>query len=453
MRDKRGSGSRAITKMAVAAGLLLLITSLALQAGAWSPAAVSVAACNSTSVALLEDGTVWQWGYFLGNAIRAPVQVDISGIRRISAGGGHVLALKSDGTVWAWGSNDHGQLGDGTYQDRAQPVRANIDGVVAIAAGKDHSLALKSDGTVWAWGYNSYGQTGQGSRNTTGSAVPVRVGDLSAIKAISAGGSHCLALQGDGTMWAWGENSHGILGDGTNETRFTPVRSKAGGAASFDAGTTHALAVKPDGTVWAWGYDYMGQLGPGGTSLKAQGRAPYGPEADSYNPDIVRGISDVKAVAAGGSHSVALKNDGTVWAWGGNEDGQLGQGTTGGSDQASPVQVKGAEGATAIAAGMFHTLAIASDGGVWAWGSNEYGQVGNGSASSTGSPVLVLMGSQIPPPSTPTPVIAASPPAMPTPEPAGINYMFVGAIALLAVMLILIVAAVLLLALRKKGKK
>jgi alpha-tubulin suppressor-like RCC1 family protein len=104
MRDKRDTGPRAITKMAVAAGLSLMIISLALQAGAWSPAAVSVAASNGTSAALLDDGTVWQWGCVLGNAVRAPVQVDISGVRQISAGNGHVIALKSDGTAWAWGS-------------------------------------------------------------------------------------------------------------------------------------------------------------------------------------------------------------------------------------------------------------------------------------------------------------------------------------------------------------
>lgn len=424
---------------------------LAWPAGAWSPAVVSIAASNFTSVALLDDGTVWQWGYDSGSAWRTPHQVDISGVRQIGAGYGHVLALKSDGTVWAWGSNEHGQLGDGTYEDSLEPVQAEgLSGVTAISAGKDHSLALKNDGTVWAWGYNAYGQIGEGSLNYTGSAVPILVNGLNGITAISSGGSHCLALQGNGTVWAWGENSHGILGDGTNESRFTPVKSKINDIKAFNAGTNHALAVKSDGGVWAWGYNYKGQLGTGGVSLNDQGMVSFGPEADNYNPDIVRGVSDMKAVAAGGSHSVALASDGTVWAWGSNDDGQLGQGAAGGDDQTSPAQVKGIDGATAVAAGMYHTLALKSDGSVWAWGSNEYGQIGNDSVSSTASPVLVLMGSQIPPPASPTPIIATVPPATATPGPAGINYMLVGAVGLLVVILI---ASACLLVFRKNAKK
>jgi alpha-tubulin suppressor-like RCC1 family protein len=439
--------------MALVAGLSLFILTLAVPAGAWSPAAVSIAASDSTSVALLDDGTVWQWGYGLGNVWGSPHQVDISGVRQISAGYGHVLALKSDGTVWAWGSNGHGQLGDGTSQDRPEPVKVGIGGVKAIAAGKDHSLALKSDGTVWAWGSNAYGQLGEGSLNYPGSAVPLLVDGLNDIKAISTGGSHCLALKGDGTVWAWGENSHGILGDGTNESRFVPVRSKLSDVKAFDAGTSHALAVKSDGNVWAWGYDYMGQLGTGGVSLNDLGRVSFGPEADNYNPDIVRGVSDITAVAAGGSHSIALKNDGTVWAWGSNEDGQLGQGATGLDDQTSPVQVQGLDGATAVAAGQYHTLALKDDGSVWAWGSNEHGQVGNDSASSTASPVLVLMGSQIPPPSSPTPVIVTVPPAAATPGTYGVDYLLVAAVGLLALILVVIAAAACLLAFRKNAKK
>lgn len=453
MRDNTGQGPHVFIKMAIVAGLLLIIFALASPAGAYSPAAVSVSASGSTSVALLDDGTVWQWGTSPGGDWKTPHQVDISGVRQIAAGSGYVLALKADGSVWGWGSNEHGQLGDGTYRDSAEPVQADIKGVAALAAGKDISLALRSDGTVWAWGYNSYGQIGGGSCNVTGSPVPVQVKGLNDIKAIAAGGSHCFALQGDGTVWAWGENAHGILGDGTNEIRFTPVRSKISGIKGIDAGTTHALVAKLDGSVWAWGYNYMGQLGDGSVSLHDQSRVSFGPEADDYNPDLVRGVTDVKAVAAGSSHSVALENDGNVYAWGSNSDGQLGQGATCGKDQASPVRVNGLDGVTAVSAGMYHTLALKGDGSVWAWGSNEHGQVGNGSVSSTSSPVLVFMSSQIPPPVSPTPVIVTVPPATPTPAPSGgVNLMFLGAIELLAVILVLIVAAACLLIFSRKKK-
>ncbi len=439
---------------ALTAGFLLVILTLASPAGAWSPAVVSIAAANSTSAALLDDGTVWQWGYYQGSAWNTPHRIDISGVRQISAGPRHILALKSDGTVWAWGSNDHGQLGDGTYENRASPVQAvNLSGATAIAAGKDHSLALKADGSVWAWGYNDYGQLGGGSWNATGSPAPTPVSGLNDIKAISAGGSHCLALQGNGTAWAWGENSRGVLGDGTGEARLSPVKSKLADVRAFDAGMSHALAVKPDGSVWAWGYNYMGQLGKGGTSIRDQGRTSLVPEADDYVPGMVQGIQDARAVAAGGVHSVALKGDGTVWAWGSNGDGQLGQGTPGGKDATSPAQVKGIDNATAVAAGMYHTLALKADGSVWAWGSNEHGQIGDGSTSSTASPVLVLMGSQTPPPASPTPVIATiQPPAATTPVTSGADYLLAGAICLLAVAAISAVAY-LLLGRKAKGEK
>jgi alpha-tubulin suppressor-like RCC1 family protein len=151
-----------------------------------------------------------------------------------------------DGTVRAWGSNDRGRLGDGTTTGRTTPVQvSNLSGAQAIAGGGTHSLALKTDGTVWAWGNSYSGQLGDGtSGTTTGRTTPVQVSNLSGVKAIAGGGLHSVALKTDGTVWAWGRNYGGELGDGTSGTdRTTPVQVKnLGGVKAIDAGGYHNLA-------------------------------------------------------------------------------------------------------------------------------------------------------------------------------------------------------------------
>ena len=288
----------------------------------------------------------------------------------ISAGGNHSLALKSDGTVYAWGWNQFGQLGDGTMTDRTTPVQVSgLSGVTAISAGGNHSLALKSDGTVWAWGWNSFGQLGDGTI-TTNRLTPVQVSGLSGITAIAAGGEHSLALKQDGTVWAWGNNSFGQLGDGTTLYRPTPVQvSNLSGITAIEAGDVHSLALKQDSTVWAWGDNSFGQLGDGTTT-------------ERHTPVQVSGLTGATAIATGRGYSLALKQDGTVWAWGVNTTGALGEGpvwawayNVAGQlgdgtliERHTPVQVKGLTNITAIEAGTVHSLALKQDGTVWAWG-------------------------------------------------------------------------------------
>ena len=297
---------------------------------------VSVSAGQNLTSALRSDGTVWAWGYdYYGqfgtgmtNTSSVPVQVSsLSGIVSVSTGYNHTVALKSDGTVWAWGYNNYGQLGDGTTTSRTSPVQVSgLSGIVSISAGSNQTIALKSDGTVWAWGFNNYGQLGNGT--TTDSLIPIQVFNLSNVISVSAGFSHVVALKSDGTAWTWGYNGYGQLGGGTYISSSTVPLQVSGlsDLISISASTNFTLAAKSDGTVWAWGNNSYGQLGNSTLSSR-------------YVPGQVSGLNRVISVSAGGYHSLALKSDGTIWSWGNNSFGQLGNGTT--TDSSSAVLVNG----------------------------------------------------------------------------------------------------------------
>lgn len=291
---------------------------------------------------------------------------------RIAAGLNHSLFLRSDGTIQAWGSNDNGKLGDGTTTDRSTPVPVSgIWDVTAVAAGDaSQSLALRTGGAVWDWGYWSSGRTD----------VPAAVPGLSGVVAIAAG-SNSLALKVDRTLWVWGLNGNGEMGDGTIFThRSSPTQVPGlSDIVAMDGGAGHVLAVKADGTVRAWGSNGQGQLGNGTTSV--------GGCVCVTTPVQVSGLTGVVAVSGGIGHSLALKGDGTVWAWGDNSDGQLGNGTT--ANSSTPVAVPGLAGVSAIAAGREHSLALMSNGTVRAWGSNGAGALGNGTTSNSSTPVTV----------------------------------------------------------------
>jgi alpha-tubulin suppressor-like RCC1 family protein len=251
-----------------------------------------------------------------------------------------------------------------------------------LAGGNDFSLALRDNGTIWAWGLNNLGQVGDGSTDpntdTPGQVVttPARCQAFLNAVAISAGGFHSLAARIDGTVWGWGDNSSGQLGTGFTGGVFNiPVQvSTVPGftdIVNVAAGFIHSLALKSDGTVWAWGNNGSGRLGNGITggifNTPGQVVTSLGGPA----------LTDVVAIAAGQVHSLALKSDGTVWAWGNNSVGQLGNGSI--SPSNVPVQVLNLPAdIVAIAAGFSHSLALDSSGQVWAWGLNSNGQLGNG---------------------------------------------------------------------------
>ena len=242
---------------------------------------------------------------------------------------------------------------------------SGLTGATAIAGGEYHTIAIKNDGTVWAWGYNMYGQLGDGT--TTYRTTPVQVSGLTGATAIAGGENHTIAIKNDGAVWAWGRNEYGQLGDSTGTNRATPVQvSGLAGVVAVAGGWSHSLALKTDGTVWAWGRNSFLGVGDGIATNRG-------------TPVQVSGLAGVVAIAGGGSHSLALKTDGTVWAWGWNDFGQLGDGT--GTYRVTPVQVSGLAGVVAVAGGWGHSLALKTDGTVWAWGYNVYGQLGDGTTT------------------------------------------------------------------------
>lgn len=321
---------------------------------------------------ICNDSTVNAWGSNITGQVgdntitdrNRPVYVNnLSQVIALSGGGQHCLALKSDGSVWSWGNNASGQLGDGTNTNRheAAPVPL-LEGITAVAAGTNHSMALKSDSTVWRWGSGAL-------------PTPAQIPDLTGIVAISTGVAHTLALKNDSTVWAWGNNNAGQLGDGSTDARSTPVQVL--GLSSVVAVAVgkfqHSLALKSDGTVWSWGWNESGQLGDSSN-------------VESHVPLQVRNLTNVTAIGAGYMHSLALKADGTLWAWGDNEFGQIGDSTT--IDRWEPVQVL--DDVKVLAAGAYyHTLVEKNDGTVWSWGHNLRGALGVGGGGPRHYPVEV----------------------------------------------------------------
>ncbi|MFY2562684.1 MopE-related protein [Corallococcus terminator] len=301
--------------------------------------------------------------------------------RKVAAGAFHSLFLEKDGAVWAWGQNNSGQLGTGGTTSLPQPTRVyGLPAIKTIAAGAYHSLALGVDGRVWAWGQNASGQAGLGS---TGGAVlsPTQVPGLSNIQAIAANGSFSLALSLDGQLFAWGQNTSGQLGTGaTGASVSSPVQvTRLPTIRAIAAGVNHTLALDADGQVWAWGFNNAGQVGTGSTSPSMV-----------LTPTRVTGVPRAKAIAAGAGHSLLIDEQfGNVWAWGQNTFGQTGTGSATSTSVLSPSPVGGVFAATAIAAGHNMSIIIMGNGLVKTWGHNASGQLGNGTTVNSASPVDV----------------------------------------------------------------
>ena len=308
----------------------------------------------------------------------SPVQLGEQGIwDSIGPGTQHNIGIRTDGTLWGWGENEFGSLGDSSVTLKSSPTQIGALTTWAVCnAGTDFSMAIKTDGTLWTWGTGETGRTAQ--NDTVDRSSPVQVGaltDWATISGGSFGSTHALSTKTDGTMWAWGQNGK-RLGDNTIINRSSPVQIGALTTWSqAEASDDHSAAIKTDGSIWTWGDSGFGQLGHNNST------------PDLSSPAQVGSLTDWAIVSLGRDCTIAVKKDGTLWAWGENGTGRLGDGTT--IDRSSPVQIGALTDWADIWTGVDGGIALKTDGSIWTWGDNGNGGLGDGTTIDRSSPVQV----------------------------------------------------------------
>jgi alpha-tubulin suppressor-like RCC1 family protein len=377
---------RVLITAATAAALTLTLPGLA--AGAAVTPRPASAASTVEGWGTNDDGA-------LGSGINAineatPVKVKIPAgdtITSIRAGCDDSVALTKNGTLLAWGDNTFGQVGDGTSKTRKTPVSVKLPKgttVTAVRAGCENMIALTKAGTVLSWGFGKFGELGDGKTSNAHAPVAVHLPRDVKIKSISAGCEHNLALTTSGTLYAWGANGFGQLGDGTRKNRHTPVVVKlpAGAKATgVTAGCDFSFAFTTDG-LYAWGLNNSGQLGTGG---QKNHDVPAPVNFIFLRP----GPGKITSIFAGCNHTIALFSKGAVMAWGADSDGQLGDGGAAMEDLPVPVKLPATIKVKAISAGCDNGYALSTTGKIFAWGLATEGELGNGGGTDSPVPVDV----------------------------------------------------------------
>jgi len=338
---------------------------------------------------LFNDSGIFSWGYNgsgqlgLDNTsdVSSPVQVgSLTNWKSISNCLSSSYSIKTNGTLWSWGQNTYGQLGVGDTTNRSSPVQVGtLTNWKQVYGGREYILGINTDGTLWSWGQNTYGQLGVG--DTTNRSSPVQVGSLTEWKQVSTS-MHSLGIKTDGTLWSWGYNNVGQLGLGDITHRSSPVQ--VGSLTNWkyvSCGFYHTLGIKTDGTLWSWGQNNFGQLGLGNITHRS-------------SPVQVGSLTNWKQVSCGSSlsdssgSSLGISSDGTLWSWGNNTYGQLGLGDI--THRSSPVQVGSLTNWKFVDCGMnSFSCAIKLDRTMWCWGRNSQGQLGLGDITHRSSPVQV----------------------------------------------------------------
>jgi len=334
---------------------------------------------------------LWSWGYnFYGQlgdntqtSRSTPVQTVTGGTNWQFINTGYPAAIKTDGTLWVWGRGDSGQLGDNTSNNRSSPVQTVTGGTnwKQVSAGYAAKAAIKTDGTLWGWGRNDSGQLGNNGGGLISSPIQTITGGTNWKQVACGAYWFTAAIKTDGTLWLWGQNFYGQLGDNTRIDKSSPVQTITGGTNwnQVACGYRHTAAIKTDGTLWLWGQNFYGQLGDNTRSSR------------SSPVQTIAGGTNWKQVSAGRAATAAIKTDGTLWIWGGNSYGELGDNTI--SNKSSPVQtVSGGNSWKQVSYYYQHMAAIKTDGTLWTWGRNYYGQLGDNTQTDRSSPVQTVTG-------------------------------------------------------------
>jgi alpha-tubulin suppressor-like RCC1 family protein len=289
--------------------------------------------------------------------------------RTVSAGGGHTVAIANNGTLWSWGQNSAGQLGIGTSGFTLQytPIQiGTLNNWAFVSAGNGHNVAIKTDGTLWAWGRNVDGQIGNGVASSASVNSPTQIGIGNTWSYIACGDEFTLALKSDNTLWAWGDNIYGQIGNGSSGASAdvtAPIQIGGSDWKSISAGTFHTVAIKNDNTLWAWGRNQYGQLG--NNSI-----------IDLYIPTAIGTDNDWESISAAVTHTIATKSSGSLWTWGYNQFGQLGDNTI--VDKIIPTNITAITSCHIVSKGQQHSVIKKTDGSLWSWGGNTNGQLGDG---------------------------------------------------------------------------
>jgi len=352
--------------------------------------ATTISAGRITSYAILSDGSLWAWGDAseLVSGESTGIQTNpiwiMDDVVSVSMGRSHTVAIRTDRSLWYWGSV-WAHTG-GLHRVEFTPIMS-MENVIAVSAGGSHTVAVQTDNNLRTWGSNWHGQLG-------GEESPI----LHDVVAVSAGCSYTMAIRSDGSLWAWGNNDSGQLGDGTTINRDAPVwimndvvAVSTGGSSVIAPASSYTMAIRSDGSLWAWGSNWLGRLGDGTATIMEAGFEIV-ENNDRHSP--VKIMDNVVAVSAGDNHTMAIRSDSSLWAWGSNAFGQLGDGTTTAAVQHSPIKIM--DNVVSVSAGDRHTLALRNDGSLWAWGMNNFGQLGDGTTIDRHEPVRIMDSVKLP---------------------------------------------------------